>query len=36
MVNELIEYIEKEKNKTFMDGYKYAISILLESMVDKE
>ena len=36
MVNELIEYIEKEKNKTFMEGYQYAISILLESIVDKD
>ena len=36
MVNELIEYIEREKNKTFMEGYQYAISILLESIADKE
>lgn len=35
IVKEMTQILEKEKQKAFMDGYKYAISILLESMVDK-
>lgn len=35
IVKEMTQILEKEKRKAFMDGYKYAISILLESMVDK-
>ncbi len=35
-INELIYYIEKEKDKTFMEGYRYAISVLLESIDNKE
>lgn len=35
IVKEMTQILEKEKQKAFMDGYRYAISILLESMVDK-
>ena len=33
---EMTQIIEKEKQKAFMDGYRYAISILLESIADNE
>ena len=35
ILHDMIKMIEDMQQRSFMDGYKYAISILKESMADK-